>query len=75
MFKVDGPSLWSVSGMASRLAIGLGLHRRLDGTHPESMLEARRRTWWSIYNLDRLVSFSCGRPVAIHDNDIDIEVH
>ncbi|KAI5480300.1 hypothetical protein MNV49_001259 [Pseudohyphozyma bogoriensis] len=77
MFQAKGPSLWSVSGLASRLAIGLGLHRKVDvsgANISEKALEGRRCTWWAVYSLDRLVSFSFGRPVAIQDEDIDVEL-
>ncbi len=58
-----------------RLAIGLGLHRRIgpDRASP-SELERRRRTWWSIYNFDRVASFTLVRPLGIADEAIDIEV-
>ncbi|KAF9019070.1 hypothetical protein BDZ89DRAFT_328219 [Hymenopellis radicata] len=74
-FNVEGPSLWSTLGSTIRLAIGLGLHRRIgpDRASPFE-LERRRRTWWSIYNFDRVASFTLGRPLGIADEAIDIEL-
>lgn len=34
--------------------------------------ERRRRLWYSIYVLDRLLSLQLGRPPAIHDDDCDV---
>ena len=34
--------------------------------------EKRRRIWYSIYVLDRLVSLQLGRPPAIHDDDCNV---
>lgn len=34
-----------------------------------SISETRRRLWYSLYVLDRLVSLQLGRPPAIHDED------
>jgi hypothetical protein len=65
-------------GLAIRMAIGLGLHKKLDanapGSQDEQFLDTRRRVFWALYNLDRMVSFNMVRPQGIHDEDIDIEV-
>lgn len=36
--------------------------------------EKRRRVWYSIYVLDRLLSLQLGRPPAIHDDDCCVPV-
>ncbi|KAI5475108.1 hypothetical protein MNV49_001933 [Pseudohyphozyma bogoriensis] len=72
-YRLDNSSVWSVTGLASRLAVGLGLHRRVEEGDAE-FLEKRRLTFWSIYTLDRMVSFTFGRPVSIEDRDINIEL-
>ncbi|KAJ5156876.1 hypothetical protein N7492_009679 [Penicillium capsulatum] len=58
-------------GLALRMAISLGLHQEVS--HPE-MSEAdrnrRRRAWWSVYSLDRLLSVKSGNPITIQDEDI-----
>ncbi|KID85941.1 Transcription factor, fungi [Metarhizium guizhouense ARSEF 977] len=35
-------------------------------------IEERRRVWYSIYVLDRLLSLQLGRPPAIHDDDFNV---
>lgn len=60
-------------GMALRMAISLGLHQEVAGTGmDETTLEHRRRVWWSIYSLDRIVSVKSGNPLTIQDEDIGI---
>ncbi|KAJ5917726.1 hypothetical protein N7454_010101 [Penicillium verhagenii] len=60
-------------GLALRMAISLGLHQEVS---QEGISEAdrnrRRRAWWSVYSLDRLLSVKSGNPITIHDEDIDI---
>ncbi|KAF7557388.1 hypothetical protein G7Z17_g643 [Cylindrodendrum hubeiense] len=36
--------------------------------------EMRKRCFWCLYNLDRTVSITLGRPVAIRDDEIDISL-
>jgi proline utilization trans-activator len=60
-------------GMALRMAISLGLHQEVAVTGlTETTLEHRRRVWWSIYSLDRIVSVKSGNPLTIQDEDIGI---
>lgn len=37
-------------------------------------VETRRRTWYSLYVLDRLLSLQLGRPPAIQDDDYNTEL-
>ncbi|KAK3311792.1 fungal-specific transcription factor [Apodospora peruviana] len=63
-------------GMALRMAISLGLHQEVKSTDtlsPEiddAVREHRRRVWWSIYSLDRILSVKSGNPITIQDEDI-----
>ena len=72
---------WITLGVAVRLAHILGLH--VGYTDPEKKTwgymapqsqraEIRRRTWYSLYVLDRLVSLQVGRPPAISDNSFNV---
>ncbi|KIW73681.1 hypothetical protein PV04_01779 [Phialophora macrospora] len=77
-------SIWHLIGIAARICVELGLHlepkrvERQTGrpavrTSPITFeVEMRKRTFWCFYNLDRVVSFTLGRPVALRDEDIDI---
>ena len=60
-------------GSAVRVAQDLGLH-----TEPvaASFIEAemRRRTWWTIYILDRSLAVELGRPMLIDDSDCDVSL-
>lgn len=69
----QGPGAWTYVGLAMRIAIDLGLHRRTSAMNAQSLEnELRKRLFWSCYNLDRQVSIPLGRPFAISDRDIDI---
>lgn len=60
-------------GMALRMAISLGLHQEVVGSSlSETAKEYRRRVWWSIYSLDRIVTVKSGNPLTIQDEDIGV---
>lgn len=71
-----GPGAWAYVGLAMRLCVDLGLHRKTNGRQVGSMAESemRKRVFWTGYCLDRQVSIVLGRPFAISDRDIDAEV-
>ncbi|CAH0027357.1 unnamed protein product [Clonostachys rhizophaga] len=51
--------------------IGVGMRLHQDPQPPDSispsLLETRRRLWWSMYSFDRSMSLSCGRSTEISD--------
>ncbi|CDM37663.1 Zn(2)-C6 fungal-type DNA-binding domain [Penicillium roqueforti FM164] len=60
-------------GLSLRMAISLGLHQEVsDLSISESDRNRRRRAWWSVYSLDRILSVKSGNPITIHDEDIGI---
>ncbi|KAF4960889.1 hypothetical protein FSARC_10320 [Fusarium sarcochroum] len=67
-------SCWATLGQAVRIAQSIGLHVESLGSKSRSAteLERRRRIWYSIYVLDRLLSLQLGRPPAIHDEDCGV---
>ncbi|THX92441.1 hypothetical protein D6D08_02546 [Aureobasidium pullulans] len=67
-------SAYVYGGIALRLSLIPGLHRRkqIDQIHDEVELENSRRVWWTVYTFDRIYSSRLGRPVTIHDTDIDV---
>ncbi|KAJ5914971.1 hypothetical protein N7504_003854, partial [Penicillium tannophilum] len=71
MFATSGPSIWHVLGASMRLAISLGLHkaRSYESVAEEEMA---KRAFWSLYNLDRLIASTLGRPLGIADDDISV---
>lgn len=72
-----GVNAWHVAGQAVRVAISLGLHRQSGASAerlPQLQVEMRKRIFWCAYSVDRNVSLALGRPPAIRDADIDIEL-
>ena len=67
-------SAYRVIGLATRLCLEMGLHRRQNLSKLFSDEEEVRwaiRLFWSIYVLDRRWSFGTGMPFALQDGDID----
>ncbi|KAF8855632.1 hypothetical protein BDZ45DRAFT_655029 [Acephala macrosclerotiorum] len=60
-------------GLALRLSIVLGLHRKVpaNSSLTSSEREHRVRVWWTVYCLDRIMSSKVGLPAMIQDADID----
>ena len=69
---------WHIIGFAVRYAVELGMHRNIKCGGPRAQdpyrIEIRRRVFWSAYVLDRAVSLTLGRPFALSENDIDVDV-
>ncbi|KAM0476788.1 hypothetical protein ACHAPX_006213 [Trichoderma viride] len=69
-------------GKALRMAISLGLHQEVSPHYysqqgPEldkTAREHRRRVWWSIYSLDRILCVKSGNPITIQDEDIGVDM-
>ncbi len=69
-----GPGAWTYVGLAMRNCIEMGLHRRTMKKRSILENEMRKRIFWVCYCLDRQISIILGRPFAISDRDIDVEV-
>ncbi|KAH8660245.1 fungal-specific transcription factor domain-containing protein [Xylariales sp. PMI_506] len=63
-----------LGGIVVRMAFHLGLHRCPFRFPNFSQQEAsmRKRVWWSIYCLERMVCQSLGHPLDIADDDVDV---
>lgn len=85
----DTRMVWTLTGLAIRIAQSLGLHR--DGKHfPELSSfdkEMRRRVWWQLHYLDccasedhgsdsasAATSFDTSLPLNIDDSALDIDI-
>ncbi|KAI0049592.1 hypothetical protein FA95DRAFT_1488883 [Auriscalpium vulgare] len=69
------PQAWLLIGQAVRAAQDLGLHRsprRL--LIPSIEKETRRKIWWGVYTLDRMLALALGRPIGAEDVDCDVEL-
>lgn len=66
---------WTLVGIAMRLCVELGLHRKKRSTVKATLQsELEKRLFWACYYFDRDLSFALGRPPSISDHDIDVEV-
>ncbi|PWY93946.1 hypothetical protein BO94DRAFT_621418 [Aspergillus sclerotioniger CBS 115572] len=73
-FNQIGPNTFFLVGVAARMAIGMGLHTSSSYLNlPADVVEYRKRIFFSLYMMDRVVSMTLGRPFAMHDDDIDIQ--
>ncbi|KPM42680.1 hypothetical protein AK830_g3847 [Neonectria ditissima] len=72
-FNQLGPNTWFLVGIAARIALGMGLHTSstYEGL-PTDIAERRKRLFFSVYMMDRVVSTALGRPFALHEDDIDV---
>lgn len=62
-------------GLAVRMAISLGLHEEVsDPTIDNIEREHRRRLWWSVYSMDRILCVKSGNPFSIADEDIGVSL-
>ncbi|PFH62898.1 hypothetical protein XA68_11217 [Ophiocordyceps unilateralis] len=59
-------------GRALRMAVSLGLHLEMGDDEDEAGRERRRRVWWSVYSLDRILCVKSGNPLTIQDDDIGV---
>ncbi|KAL2830528.1 fungal-specific transcription factor domain-containing protein [Aspergillus cavernicola] len=73
LFATTGPSVWHVLGTALRLATSLGLHKARQPTNVIDD-EMAKRAFWSLYNLDRLIASTLGRPLGLADEDITVSL-
>ncbi|EGX95799.1 C6 transcription factor (UaY), putative [Cordyceps militaris CM01] len=75
-------SLWHLLGMAARLGLEMGLHREAAYVIPSHLSpaaqararhknEVKRRCFWCLFGMDRIVSNTLGRPMAINLDDTD----
>jgi hypothetical protein len=74
LFDPQGVATWSIVGILTRQAEGLGLTRTFS--EPSGLLsyneELRHRLLWSIFVLDRMVAVSVGQPVGLVDENMNI---
>ncbi|OQD84873.1 hypothetical protein PENANT_c011G02225 [Penicillium antarcticum] len=60
---------WKLSGSAIRGALALGLHlRNVGASTSDTSKEIRYRVWWSLYDLEHLLTVMTGRPSCVIDS-------
>lgn len=87
-YSTDKTYVWSMTGLLTRLAMKVGLHRDPEtlGLSP-FMSELRRRLWWQILILDVRIAedndmdpfiyehmFDTRRPANVNDSDLDLSM-
>ncbi|KAG0018943.1 hypothetical protein BGZ81_010017 [Podila clonocystis] len=65
---------WLYTGMATRIAHDIGLHRQDVQVNEPEEGEIRRRVWWAVYISDRLGGGILGRPVVIRDKEYNVQM-
>ncbi|KAK0482264.1 fungal-specific transcription factor domain-containing protein [Armillaria novae-zelandiae] len=66
---------WTMVGVGLRAATEIGLHRRKPEGHNMTVDdELKKRSFWALITLDRLLSLHLGRPVMIQEEDFDLEL-
>ncbi|KAF9330715.1 hypothetical protein BG006_006341 [Podila minutissima] len=65
---------WLYTGMATRIAHDIGLHRQDVQVNVPEEGEIRRRVWWAVYISDRLGGGILGRPVVIRDKEYNVQM-
>ncbi|OOF92388.1 hypothetical protein ASPCADRAFT_210256 [Aspergillus carbonarius ITEM 5010] len=71
--SASSQGMWYMVGLAMRTAIDLGLHRKANEINMDPFTaQMRRRLFWTVYYLERVVSMSLGRPFSIADRHIDL---
>lgn len=61
-------------GLAARISQGLQLMKEPPQWLPHTEQEERRRTFWSAYLLDKLISCGRSRPLVILDEDCTVQL-
>ena len=59
------PGAWTMAGLAMRLCIELGMHRKSPNSELSLDKELDTRIFWSCYYLDRGVSVALGKPFVV----------
>ncbi|OAG40419.1 hypothetical protein AYO21_05319 [Fonsecaea monophora] len=66
---------WNTHGLAVRAAFQIGLHSSdLARVFPPQEQEVRKRTWFGCIMLDRTLSMTFGRPPAIPDSYVQVDL-
>jgi len=62
-------------GQALRIGLEHGMHTDMQSQHvSQHVVQRCRKTWWTVYMLDRQTSALMGVPSTIRDEDISAEL-
>ncbi|KAG0380021.1 hypothetical protein BGX24_010531 [Mortierella sp. AD032] len=65
---------WLYTGMATRIAHDIGLHRQDFQVNEPIEAEIRKRVWWAVYIADRLGGGVLGRPLNLRDKEYNVQM-
>jgi proline utilization trans-activator len=66
---------WVFLGLASRMAVSLGMHREgVNHSYNAIEVHTRRVVWWTLYMFERTLSFILGRPATIDAKDVNVQL-
>ncbi|KAF7543688.1 hypothetical protein G7046_g9946 [Stylonectria norvegica] len=67
-------NLWLLTGLALRISINIGLHWETETSlsFEKAQLNERRRLFWAVYHLDRLLVITLGRPFSLEEQGIEV---
>ncbi|CAO3565928.1 unnamed protein product [Mortierella alpina] len=65
---------WLYTGMATRIAHDIGLHRQDVQVNEPEEAEIRKRVWWAVYIADRLGGGVLGRPLNLRDKEYNVQM-
>lgn len=64
---------WGYIGQAARIALQQGMNREFEsGILTECDIRHRTKLWWTVYIIDRKITYLMGTPLMLHDLDITI---
>ena len=66
------PGIWSMIGTTMRHALVMGLHRKFRGSNVVD--QRRKRSFWTMYMLERSIARTLGLPVCVSDRDIEVDL-
>ncbi|KAK0191981.1 fungal-specific transcription factor domain-containing protein [Armillaria mellea] len=65
---------WTMIGVGLRSAIDIGLHRRKPESYRFTVEdELKKRSFWALIVLDRLIGLYVGYPAMIQDEELDLQ--
>jgi transcriptional regulatory protein GAL4 len=66
---------YNYTGLAKRVALGIGLHKEFATWHAKPlMLEMRRRVWWALYVFDVGACITFSRPLDSPEGGVEVSL-
>lgn len=66
---------YNYTGLAKRVALGIGLHKEFATWHSKPlMLEMRRRVWWALYVFDVGACITFSRPLDSPEGGVEVNL-